>query len=134
MSVLSQIRQARQHTAAASNAIYDGGSSGGSSSSFPISKGYLATWILMTAVTMLFAGLSSAYIVLRGVPEWQNITVPSLVVGEHAGPVCQQRRHRVRAICRPQGSAWRRQAVACGERDSRASDFSSGRSWSGVNS
>jgi cytochrome c oxidase subunit 3 len=27
---------------------------------------------------MLFAGLSSAYIVLRGVPEWQNITVPPL--------------------------------------------------------
>jgi cytochrome c oxidase subunit 3 len=28
---------------------------------------------------MLFGGLSSAYIVLRGVPEWQNITMPSLV-------------------------------------------------------
>jgi cytochrome c oxidase subunit 3 len=28
---------------------------------------------------MLFAGLSSAFIVLRGVPEWQNITVPGLV-------------------------------------------------------
>jgi len=28
---------------------------------------------------MLFAGLSSAYIVLRGVPEWQNITMPRLV-------------------------------------------------------
>jgi cytochrome c oxidase subunit 3 len=27
---------------------------------------------------MLFAGLSSAYIVLRGVPGWQSITVPSL--------------------------------------------------------
>ena len=56
---------------------FDGGS-GSSESSFPISKGYLATWILMTAVIMLFAGLSSAYIVLRGVPEWQNITVPRL--------------------------------------------------------
>ena len=56
---------------------FDGGSVS-SESSFPISKGYLATWILMTAVIMLFAGLSSAYIVLRGVPEWQNITVPRL--------------------------------------------------------
>ena len=57
---------------------YDGGS-GESGSSFPISRAYLATWALLTAVIMLFAGLSSAYIVLRGVPEWQNITVPRLV-------------------------------------------------------
>jgi cytochrome c oxidase subunit 3 len=28
---------------------------------------------------MLFAGLSSAYIVLRGVPSWQNIELPSLL-------------------------------------------------------
>src|SRR5262249_29821658 len=32
-----------------------------------------------TAVIMLFAGLSSAYIVLRGVPAWQNIQLPSLL-------------------------------------------------------
>src|SRR5437773_12341069 len=54
----------------------DGGDNGGSSdfgSSFPISKGQLAVWILLTAIVMLFAGLSSAYIVLRGVPAWQNI-------------------------------------------------------------
>jgi len=51
----------------------------GSRSSFPVSKAHLATWLLLTAVTMLFAGLSSAYIVLRGVPEWQNITMPGLV-------------------------------------------------------
>src|SRR5436190_18349525 len=51
----------------------------GSHSSFPVSKAHLATWLLLTAVTMLFAGLSSAYIVLRGVPEWQNITMPGLV-------------------------------------------------------
>ena len=30
---------------------------------------------------MLFAGLSSAYIVLRGVPSWENIHLPSLVWG-----------------------------------------------------
>jgi len=58
---------------------YDGGGPGDSRQAFPISKAHLATWILLTAVTMLFAGLSSAYIVLRGVPEWQNITIPGLL-------------------------------------------------------
>jgi cytochrome c oxidase subunit III len=48
-------------------------------SSFPISKGQIGVWILLTAVVMLFAGLSSAYIVLRGVPAWQNIELPSLL-------------------------------------------------------
>jgi cytochrome c oxidase subunit III len=57
----------------------DGRPPGDSGSSFPISKAHLATWILLTAVTMLFGGLSSAYIVLRGVPEWQNITMPRLL-------------------------------------------------------
>src|SRR5881394_3745438 len=56
-----------------------GGDPEGSRMPFPISKEHLATWILLTAVTMLFAGLSSAYIVLRGVPEWQNITMPRLL-------------------------------------------------------
>jgi len=56
-----------------------GGGPRDSGGSFPISKAYLATWILLTAIIMLFAGLSSAYIVLRGLPEWQNITVPRLV-------------------------------------------------------
>ena len=55
----------------------DGGSEG--ESSFPVSKGQLGVWILLTAVIMLFAGLSSAYIVLRGVPAWQNIQLPSLL-------------------------------------------------------
>src|SRR5438067_78717 len=48
-------------------------------STFPISKGQIGLWILITAVVMLFAGLSSAYIVLRHVPEWQNIELPSLL-------------------------------------------------------
>ena len=55
------------------------GSSGSGASSFPISKGQIGVWILLTAVIMLFAGLSSAYIVLRGVPDWQNIQLPSLL-------------------------------------------------------
>ncbi|HEY2379880.1 MAG TPA: cytochrome c oxidase subunit 3 [Terriglobia bacterium] len=56
----------------------DGGS-GDPESSFPVSKGQIATWILLTAILMLFAGLSSAYIVLRGQPTWQNIELPWLL-------------------------------------------------------
>src|SRR5438477_12956363 len=55
------------------------GDFGDSGSSFPLSKGQIGTWILLTAVIMLFAGLSSAYIVLRGVPTWQNIELPYLL-------------------------------------------------------
>jgi cytochrome c oxidase subunit 3 len=55
------------------------GSSDSGASSFPISKGQIGLWILLTAIVMLFAGLSSAYIVLRGVPTWQNIELPSLL-------------------------------------------------------
>jgi len=51
----------------------------GDSGSFPISKGQMGIWILLTAILMLFAGLSSAYIVLRGMPTWQNIELPSLL-------------------------------------------------------
>jgi len=56
-----------------------GDDSSDSGSSFPISKGQIGVWILLTAVIMLFAGLSSAYIVLRSVPTWQNIELPSLL-------------------------------------------------------
>src|SRR5262245_22385755 len=55
------------------------GDSSYSGSSFPISKGQIGVWILLTAVIMLFAGLSSAYIVLRGVPAWQRIELPWLL-------------------------------------------------------
>src|SRR3989442_12122908 len=55
------------------------GDFGDSGSAFPISKEQIGLWILLTAVFMLFAGLSSAYIVLRGVPSWQNIELPSLL-------------------------------------------------------
>src|SRR5436190_18742166 len=55
------------------------GDFGDSGPSFPISKGQIGVWILLTAIIMLFAGLSSAYIVLRAVPEWQNIALPSLL-------------------------------------------------------
>lgn len=55
------------------------GNFGEPGSSFPLTKGQIGTWILLTAIIMLFAGLSSAYIVLRGVPSWQNIELPSLL-------------------------------------------------------
>ena len=56
-----------------------GDDSSDSGPSFPISKAQLGVWILLTAVIMLFAGLSSAYIVLRGVPTWQSIQLPWLL-------------------------------------------------------
>jgi cytochrome c oxidase subunit III len=55
------------------------GSSDSGSSTFPVPKAQLGLWILLTAIIMLFAGLSSAYIVLRGVPTWQNIELPSML-------------------------------------------------------
>lgn len=56
-----------------------GGGPGGSGGSFPVSTAQVGTYVLLTAIIMLFAGLSSAFIVLHGVPTWQNITVPRLV-------------------------------------------------------
>jgi cytochrome c oxidase subunit 3 len=50
-----------------------------SGSGFPLSKAQIGMWVLLTAVVMLFAGLSSAFIVLRGIPTWQNIEVPRLL-------------------------------------------------------
>ena len=44
--------------------------------SFPVSKGQLGLWLALTAIAMLFAGLSSAYIVMRGAPSWQNVALP----------------------------------------------------------
>lgn len=77
MSVLTQFR--RRGVLLGPPRSGDGGDPGDSGSSFPISRAHLAMWILLTAVIMLFAGLSSAFIVLRGVPQWQNITLPRLV-------------------------------------------------------
>jgi len=48
----------------------------GPSSTFPVTKGQLVTWLIMTGITMLFAGLTSAYVVLRGSPDWQNVALP----------------------------------------------------------
>lgn len=51
---------------------------GDASWAFPVSKGQMGLWLLLTGVAMFFAGLSSAYIVLRGVPDWRNVAIPSL--------------------------------------------------------
>jgi cytochrome c oxidase subunit 3 len=55
------------------------GRGGDPGSSFPISRNQVALWILLGTIVMLFGGLSSAYIVLRGVPDWQNIEIPSIL-------------------------------------------------------
>src|ERR1044071_9823000 len=52
---------------------------GDSPSTFPVSKAQVGVWILLGTIIMLFAGLSSAYIVLRGAPDWQNIEIPSIL-------------------------------------------------------
>jgi cytochrome c oxidase subunit 3 len=57
----------------------DGGNSDGEYSSFPISKQRVGLWILLVTIVMLFGGLSSAYIVLRGQADWQNIQIPSIL-------------------------------------------------------
>jgi len=56
-----------------------GGNGGGSESSFPVSSKELTTWLLLTGIGMLFGGFASAYIVLRGVPAWESVHLPSLV-------------------------------------------------------
>ena len=55
------------------------GGSGDPESTFPISRNQVAVWILLGTIVMLFGGLSSAYIVLRGVPDWQSIEVPQIL-------------------------------------------------------
>ena len=44
---------------------------------FPVSRGRLVLWLVLTVVVMLFAGFSSAYIILRGAPAWQNVALPA---------------------------------------------------------
>src|SRR5580658_8176965 len=56
-----------------------GGNSDGEYSSFPISKHQVGLWILLVTIVMLFGGLSSAYNVLRGQADWQNIQIPSIL-------------------------------------------------------
>ena len=56
-----------------------GGGRGEPDSSFPISAKQIATWLLMTGIARLFAGLTSAYVVLRGVPTWEKIPLPPQV-------------------------------------------------------
>ena len=62
--------------------IWHGGDGNGNSWEshvFPVSRAQVAVWIFLTGVVMLFAGFSSAYIVLRGVSTWQNIAMPGIL-------------------------------------------------------
>jgi len=79
MPVLTEERQGKFPPPPAEPPRGYGGDDTPDSGSFPISKGQIAVWIVLTAVIMMFAGLSSAYIVLRGVPAWQNIELPRLL-------------------------------------------------------
>ena len=46
---------------------------------FRFRKHQVGLWILLGTIVMLFGGLSSAYIVLPGRPDWQNIIIPSIL-------------------------------------------------------
>jgi cytochrome c oxidase subunit 3 len=48
-------------------------------SRFPLTPAEVGMWILITIVVMLFAGLSSAFIVMRGAPTWQNVALPNIL-------------------------------------------------------
>ena len=61
---------------AARNGDGGSGNTGEPFSAFPVSKDQLGLWLALTAIAMLFAGLSSAYIVMRGAPAWQNVALP----------------------------------------------------------
>ena len=46
---------------------------------FPVTKGRIGLWLLLGSIAMLFGGFSSSYIVLRGLPSWQNVAIPSIL-------------------------------------------------------
>jgi cytochrome c oxidase subunit 3 len=60
-----------------------GGGGGGASPEryipFPVSKERLVMWLVLTGITMLFAGLASAYIITSHGPSWQAIALPQLL-------------------------------------------------------
>lgn len=52
---------------------------GGSFASFPVSKERLLAWLVLTGISMLFAGLASAYIITSSTSIWQSIVFPQLL-------------------------------------------------------
>jgi cytochrome c oxidase subunit III len=80
---MATIVQERKQGATVPPPAWPGGGGGndgsGSYRSFPISRNQVGLWILLGTIVMLFGGLSSAYIVLRGAPDWQNIEIPSIL-------------------------------------------------------
>jgi len=57
----------------------DEGPGGEGSDGRPVSTAQLGLWLFMLSVTMLFAGIISAFMILRSKPEWQAIPTPSLL-------------------------------------------------------
>lgn len=55
------------------------GSDGNDGEKLPLSTAQLGLWLFLGAVTMLFAGFSSAYLVHRGAPTWQLIPMPKIL-------------------------------------------------------
>lgn len=51
----------------------------GSVSSFPISKERLLAWLVLTGISMLFAGLASAYIITSSTSIWESVVLPQLL-------------------------------------------------------
>lgn len=86
MSVLTEERiQNDLNVAPPQPPMWNNGGNGGerleSGSAFPVSKGRIGLWILLSGIFMLFGGFSSSYIVLRGVPAWENVAIPSILWG-----------------------------------------------------
>ena len=52
---------------------------GGRYASFPVSKERLVMWLVLTGITMLFAGITSAYIITSGTPMWRDVSLPGLL-------------------------------------------------------
>lgn len=60
------------------NGWYGGGGGGGNGRELP-RNGMLGMWFALAAILMLFMGLTSAYIVRRGLdPDWRAISMPPL--------------------------------------------------------
>lgn len=52
---------------------------GGDANNLPVPSQTLALWVILTTVTMLFAGFTSAYLVRRTAPDWVPISAPTIL-------------------------------------------------------
>lgn len=57
-----------------------GGNGGGpGTAAAPVDTGRLALWLVLAAVTMLFAGFTSTLLMRRGAPDWRPIPLPGIL-------------------------------------------------------